>query len=146
MNLFGLFLQVLSAFFGVLALAVLFRVPRRYLFFSGLAGALGWFVDLVMTHYTENDMLSVFGAAVVVSVISQLFARAFKAPVTVFLVTGILPLVPGIGMYRMVFFLLRGDNATASHYFSYTLQMAGMIALAIFVVDSVFKIIYRKKK
>ncbi len=146
MNPFRILLQVLCAFFGVLALAVLFHVPKRYLLFSGLVGAGGWCVYLFVMEGTKNPMLSAFAAAFLVALLSQLFARAFKAPVTVYLVSGILPLVPGVGMYRIVYYMLRGDNGQASYYFSYTLQIAGMIALAIFVVDSFFRTFYRKKK
>lgn len=146
MSPLGMMFQVVCAFFGVVALAVLFHVPKKYLLFSGLVGAVGWLVYLLVTEGTENPMLSAFSAAFFVALLSQIFARVFKAPVTVYLVSGILPLVPGVGMYRMVYYLLQGNNTQASYYFSYTLQIAGMIALAIFVVDSFFRVLYRKKK
>lgn len=146
MNPLSILLQVVSAFFGVIALAVLFHVPKKYLMFSGLVGASGWLVDLLVTAGTEKPMLSVFAAACFAALFSQIFARVLKAPVTVFLVSGILPLVPGVGMYRMVYYLLQGNNEQMSYYFSYTLQIAGMIALAIFVVDSIFRMLYRKRK
>lgn len=146
MNPLSIVFQVISAFFGVIALAVLFHVPKKYLMFSGLVGAIGWFVDLIVTAGTDNPMLSAFSAACFVALLSQIFARVLKAPVTVFLVSGVLPLVPGVGMYRMVYYLLQGNNVQTSYYFSYTLQMAGMIALAIFVVDSLSRMLYRKRK
>lgn len=139
-------LQVVSAFLGVVTLAVLFHVPKKYLVFAGLTGAGGWFVELVVMEWMENTVFASFFATLFVALLSHVFARVFKAPVTLYLVSGILPLVPGVGMYRMVYYLLQGDSAQASYYFSFTLQVAGMIALAIFVVDSVFKLIYRKKR
>lgn len=138
-------LQVVSAFIGVVTLAVVFQVPKRYLLLTGLTGAGGWLVDLVVTEVTENAILSSFLAAFLVAVLSQIFARVSKAPVTIYLVTGILPLVPGVGMYRTVYYLLQSNTEQTSYYFSYTLQVAGMIALAIFVVDSFCRILYRKR-
>lgn len=78
---------------------------------------------------------------------SHIFARWKKAPVTLFLIPGLLPLVPGIGMYRMVYCFLLEDNggSMASYYFVYTLQMAGMIAIAIFITDTFFKAFFRLK-
>lgn len=146
MSLLSITVQVVCAFLGVVALAILFHVPKKYLLFSGLVGAGGWLVYLLVTGETQNPMISAFLAAFFVALLSQIFARIFKAPVTVYLVSGILPLVPGVGMYRMVYYMLQGNNAQASYYFSYTLQIAGMIALAIFVVDSFFRVLYRKKK
>lgn len=136
--------QVVSAFIGVVTLAVLFQVPKEYLLFAGITGAGGWFVELVMMEVSESPILSAFWASLFVAVLSQIFARVSKAPVTVYLVTGILPLVPGVGMYRTVYYLLQNNSELTSYYFSYTLQIAGMIALAIFVVDSFMKILYRK--
>ncbi|MBR6642251.1 MAG: threonine/serine exporter family protein [Lachnospiraceae bacterium] len=139
-------LQVVSAFVGVVAVAVLFQVPKKYLALAGVTGAAGWFLELVMEEVTQKAVLSYFFAAFLVAVLSQIFARVSKAPVTLYLVTGILPLVPGVGMYRTVYYLLQSNQEQMSYYFSYTLQIAGMIALAIFVVDSCFKRLYQRKK
>lgn len=146
MSLWEIVLQVVSAFIGVVTLAVLFQVPKRYLLLTGVTGGVGWLVQLTMTELLENQVFVAFLAAFSVAVLSQIFARISKAPVTLYLVTGILPLVPGIGMYRTVYYLLQGNNKETSHYFAYTLQVAGMIALAIFVVDSFFKVVYKKQK
>ena len=138
-------LQVVSAFVGVVAVAVLFQVPKKYLALAGVTGAGGWLVELVMEEVTHGSIFSSFFAALLVAVLSQIFARVSKAPVTLYLVTGILPLVPGVGMYRTVYYLLQSNRELTSYYFSYTLQIAGMIALAIFVVDSFFKKLYRRR-
>ncbi len=140
-----LVLQVVSAFVGVVTLAVVFQVPKKYLWPAGVTGAAGWLVYLITEDVLENAMFAAFLASVLVAVLSQVFARVLKAPVTIYLVTGILPLVPGVGMYRTVYYLLHNDMAQTSYYLSYTLQVAGMIALAIFIVDSLFKVIYRKR-
>lgn len=145
MSPLSVLLQVVSAFLGVISLAVLFHVPRKYLLPAGLTGAGGWLIELLVMNQTENAMMSAFLSAVFVAVISQLLARIFKAPVTVYLVPGILPLVPGVGMYRMVYYLLQENGESASYYFAYTLQVAGMIALAVFVVDSFFRVLYRRR-
>ena len=138
-------LQVVSAFIGVVAVAVSFQVPKKYLVLAGVTGAGGWFVELVMEEVLKGSIFASFLAAFLVAVLSHIFARVSKAPVTLYLVTGILPLVPGVGMYRTVYYLLQSNQEQTSYYLSYTLQIAGMIALAIFVVDSFFKRFYKKR-
>jgi len=81
-----------------------------------------------------------FLSALVISLMAHLFARIFKAPVTVFLIAGILPTVPGAGMYRAVYYMIADDRAQSSFYLMQTLEIAGVIALAIFIVDAVFRI------
>ena len=64
----------------------------------------------------------------------------FKAPVTVFLIAGILPTVPGAGMYRIAYSIVANDRAGCAYYLLQTLEIAGMIALAIFIVDAIFRV------
>ena len=58
----------------------------------------------------------------------------------VILIAGILPTVPGAGMYRTVYYILLNNRANASYYLIQTLEIAGVIALAIFIVDALFRI------
>ena len=79
------------------------------------------------------------------AILAHIFARVFKAPVTVFLIPGILILVPGAGLFRSAYQLFLGTQSMAGYYMLQTLQIAGMIALAIFVVDSFFTVYNRAK-
>ena len=137
--------QVVSAFVGVVAVAVTFQVPKKNLVLAGLTGAGGWMVELILEEILQGSIFAAFFAAFLVAILAQIFARVSKAPVTLYLVTGILPLVPGVGMYLTVYYLLQSNRELTSYYLSYTLQIAGMIALAIFAVDSFFKMLYKKR-
>ena len=44
-------------------------------------------------------VVATFIAVVVITLLSRIFAIVRKAPVTIFLVSGIFPLVPGVGIY-----------------------------------------------
>lgn len=137
-------IQVIGAFVAVVSVAITFGVPRKFLGFSGIVGAVGWLVYLLLIKVNWSTVASMFVAALVVSLISHSFARIMKTPVTLFLIAGILPLVPGVGMYRIVYYLIINDNSMAVYYFSETMQIAGMIALAIFIMDTVFRIFQKK--
>lgn len=138
-------IQVMGAFFAVLAFAIIFNVPKKFLFYCGIAGAGGWFIYLLLSESLKGGFSAVFVAAMLAALLSHVFARIFKAPVTIFLIPGILPLVPGVGMYRIVYYMIIGEGSMSSHYFNYTLQSAGAIAIAIFVMDTFFKIFQKKK-
>lgn len=129
--------QVISAFFAILAFSVVNNAPRRFLLFCGLEGAVGWLVYLLCFPEYGVVLANFFGS-LALSILAHIFARVFKAPVTVFLIPGILILVPGAGLFRSAYQLFMGTQAMASFYMVQTLQIAGMIALAIFAVDSFF--------
>ena len=67
-----------------------------------------------------------------------------KAPVTIFLVAGILPTVPGASIYRSVYFLIQGQTKWYNFYLIQTIQIAGAMAVAIFIVDSLFRLLRNK--
>lgn len=131
--------QVLGAFFGVIMVAITFGVPRKFLGYSGLVGAIGWLVYLLIVDTGLSKPTGAFFATLIIALISHSFARIMKTPVTLFLIAGILPLVPGVGMYQIAYNLITNNNSLVVYYFSETMKMAGMIALAIFVMDTIFR-------
>ena len=134
-------IQTIGAFFSVFTLSVIFGVPKKYLVYSSLTGAAGWCVYLVLGW---KEFLAMFGATILVALMSNIFARVLKSPVSIYLIPGILPLVPGLGMYRTVYYIMQEENAMAGYWFTNTMQIAGMIALAIFFVDTLFRTVRKK--
>lgn len=133
-------IQVVGSFIAVISFAIIIGVPRKFLIHAGLVGAVGWLVYLLLLRAELSPVSVMFFSSLVVALISQSFARLMKAPVTLFLIAGILPLVPGVGMYRIVYNLITNNNSLAGYYFNQTIQFAGMIALAIFIMDTIFRI------
>lgn len=134
-------IQVLGAFVAVITGATILSVPKKFLFIAGCISAVSWFVYLLCREIDLNVAMSTLMATIVIALISHIFARVLKAPVTLFLIPGILPLVPGINTYRIAYYLIQEDGTHASHYFNLTLQIAGMIAIGIFIMDTIFRII-----
>ncbi len=133
-------IQVIGSFIAVVSFAIIIGVPRKFLTYAGFVGAVGWLVYLLLLEAGLTPVAVMFYAALVVALISHSFARIMKTPVTLFLIAGILPLVPGVGMYRIVYNLITNNNSLAGYYFNQTIQIAGMIALAIFIMDTVFRL------
>lgn len=132
-------LQVFGAFMATFCFSFVFFVPKSFIFDTSFIGGFGWFIYLLLQKEGCSIVISAFLAAFCIAVLSHCFARWKKAPVTVFFVTGILPLVPGLALYRMVYQLLTGKWSLANGYFVQTLQLAGVIALALFIVDTMMQ-------
>ena len=130
-------LQLLSVFIGVIGFGIILEVPKKYLVYSGIAGAIGWAANLLCQMLLPVG--SVFFSSFCIALISQIFARKLKCPVTVFLIPGIYPFVPGAGIYRTVYYVIVGSNTIAGHFLIETLTTAGMIALGIYIVDIFWK-------
>ena len=132
--------RFLGAFGAVISLGLLLEVPKKYLLHAGTAGGIGWLVYQIVKLETESAPLAAFAASLMGACMSHIFARRLKAPVAVFLIAGILPLVPGASIYRSVYYMIRDMRTLSDRYLIQTLQVAGAIALAIFFIDSLFRL------
>lgn len=130
--------RVFGAFLAIYSFAYLIETPKKYVLRAGLVGALGCLVYTFGMNTGLGEVLSSFLSALSVAFLSHTFARIFKAPVTLFLIAGILPTVPGTGMYQTVHYIIEGNQKMTAYYLTQTLEIAGVIALAIFVMDTVF--------
>ena len=131
--------KVIGAFIAIFSFAIMLETPKKYLAYAGVVGAIGWLVYLLAMAKSPNEILATFLSALAIAFVSQIFARVLKLPVTVFLVAGILPTVPGAGMYRIVYYFIQNDMSMAAHYLALTLELAGAIAIGIFLVDAMFR-------
>lgn len=130
-------IQVIAAFFATIFFSIMFNTSKSELIYCGLIGALGWLTYLISLELELSIVSASFFGALVVSTFSQILARLRKNPVTLFQVAGIIPLVPGAGMYHTLSAIVRGEYTLANEMGSITLQVAGSIALAMILVTSI---------
>ena len=138
-------IQVIAAFAAIFTFAMALEIPKKYLINCGFIGAAGWFVYLVVLQRFGMMTANLLGAAAI-TLLAHFFARIKKAPVTIFLIPGFLTLVPGAGLYRSVHYFFIGNRSMGAAYLVQTLQIAGVIALGIFMVDSLVEIIGKRKQ
>ena len=134
-------IQGISAFFATAAFAVLFYIPKKYIIHAGMIGSFCWFIYLLVVKTGGDKVLANFIATMFVALASHLLARIYKTPVTMFLIPGVISLVPGAGMYQIVQSIMDNNVDQSVYYFIQTIQMAAAIALGIFIIDTAFRMI-----
>lgn len=137
-------IEVCGAFLAILCFAIMLETPKKYIVYAGIVGAVGWLVFLIAEKMGANDVFATFLSAITIAFISHVFARVFKTPVTGFLIAGILPTVPGAGMYHIGYYLFQKDMDMLGYYITSVLQIAGVIAAALFLVDAFFRVVFQK--
>lgn len=128
--------QILVAFIATISFSALFNVPKEQYAFCGITGAFGWLCYLISTEIYPSTVIASFIAAFVLTCISRIFAVYRKSPVTIFLISGIFPLVPGAGIYNTAYHIIMGDNVLALNTGIHTVKIAVAIALGILFVFS----------
>lgn len=125
--------QVCAAMMGTIAFSLLFGVPRKYYIWCGLIGGAGWAVYVLASGYVSGAGAS-FAVTVVVIFLSRAAAVVNRCPVTIFLISGIFPLVPGAGIYWTVYYLVTEQLGLAVYTGYEAVKAAVAIVLGIVFV------------
>ncbi len=133
--------QILGSALAILAFGVINETPKKYLWCCAVMGAISGGVYLLVVGVNQNEIFAYFLSALVVTIVSHGASKILKVPTLVFLVAGILPTVPGSSLYRSVYYIINRADNLAINYFIETLAIAGVIALAIFAGESIYKAI-----
>ncbi len=102
--------QILAAAIGSLGFCLYAHVRAKHMIAASIGGALGWGVYLVLSQTELNLFMSTFAATAAVYIWCEIMARIMKAPVTLFLAPGIIPLLPGSNLYYTVLALLNQQH------------------------------------
>lgn len=138
--------QILAGFVGTVGFAVLFGAPRKEYFWTGLTGAFCWATYLLSIRVGG---LSVFASSLVAAFLTSLMARylavARKCPETVFLITGLFPLIPGGGIFWTTYFLCSSQFHSAFWSGITALSVTFAIVLGIIIVSGLPRHFRRRK-
>lgn len=124
-------IQFIVSLFATLSFAVLFSAPRKELLFCGLTGAIGWMVYIISLDLHANAAIANLIATLTLTLVARTLSAIRRNPVTVYLLTGIFPLVPGAGIYYTSYYFIMGEMRQFSEYGISTIKVAGAIVLGI---------------
>lgn len=108
---------------------------------AATGGMLSW-VFFVACAPLGNDLAQYLISTIIVSAYAEIMARVFKAPVTGFLTIGILPLVPGGGIYYTMEHCVLGETDLFIETGIHTLAIAGALAIGVLVVSSMVRLVH----
>lgn len=129
--------QLALAFLGTVCFGLLFHVPPRHFAACGTVGAIGWLVYWAMMQMQPSSVLASLVAVIPLTIATRAFAIVRRAPVTLFLIPGIFPLVPGAGIYYTAYAFIAGDTVQCAAKGAETLKIAVALAMGIAVVMSI---------
>lgn len=136
-----IFLPCIYSLIASIAFGVQFNIRFKHMLAAGIGAML---TQLIFTGFEmsgSGQMLCYFFSAAAVSVYAELMARRLHVPVNMYLVIGIIPLVPGGNMYNTMISLVGGDIEGFSHQFMEAVGIAGSIAMGVFAVSALARLI-----
>ncbi len=130
------------SFFAAATFAALFQAPKKTLFVSGVIGAVGWVIFIFMRDEASySSFYANFFATIAIAVLSEMAARVFKQPTTIYINPGIIPIVPGLSVYNGMMKIIEGNYEQGVNILLNAGQDAAAIALAIMFIASFFRMI-----
>lgn len=132
-------LNVLWAVLGTVGFCIIFHVPLKCIPPAIVTSFISWALYETVLLNGLSAVLATFFGACAVALLSDIFARVIKEAATVFIIPGILPLVPGAGIYYTLFYFINGSTTLAVEEGTNTLLVAGAIALALISVSAAIR-------
>ena len=133
-------LHSIGAFGGTLGYAYLLNAPMNTVLPASLTGLLGYVIYEVMINLLGQSMIfSYFIATVIVAVICEFAARIMRMPSTIFLLTALVPLVPGYTFYCAMLSIVEHNGAAFASYGLEAVQIVAVIAVGAAVTSTLFR-------
>lgn len=137
--------QLIACAVAAASFSVLMHQPPRTIAVSSLIAVAGYGVFLLLNKTT----LAYFLATLLIGICCEICARVMKRTATLFVTGAIIPLVPGVGLYNTMLYVVAGDYYNAVSTGAATVLGLCGIALAITLASVMFSAVSRpagKKK
>lgn len=138
--------KLIASFVGTLGFAIFMHAPKRAWIPASIIGGVGYALYWALLQLNAGDSMAIFIAALLGSVLGQYCARRMQMIATIFILLAMIPLVPGLGLYRCMHFL--GQEMYSAGVDAGVRAMVDivMIALGIAVGSFLFRLFTRKRK
>ena len=144
-------LRCVGAFGGTLGYAFILNAPMSTVLPASVTGLIGYLIYELLLNFTGAGVLfSYFISTVLISVACEIEARVMRMPSTIFLMTALVPLVPGYTFYLAMLSMVEDKGYQAAAYGLEAVQIVAAIAVGAAVTSVLFRTMmakpWKKKK
>jgi uncharacterized membrane protein YjjP (DUF1212 family) len=138
--------QVGAAFCAASCYALANQIPRFAILTAGLAGGIGWLAYLSISDWLDNTgLLATTLAAFVAGLLSWRLARLQHAPLTLYILPGILPLLPGLTIYNGMLNLAQNQTSQGILLLAHAVFLGGALAAGVALSTSLALTFFQHK-
>lgn len=139
-------IQIAAGLIGSLCFGILFNMRGKRLIAAAVGGLLSWGLFVVLSRFISNEPINYFIVAAVVSLYSEIMARALKTPAAPVVTTSLIPLIPGGSLYYTMASAFESNFTMFLEKAVSTLKLACALALGIIVVTAISQFLFRSVK
>lgn len=138
-------IQILTGFLGSLGFAILYNIRGKKLVAAALGGFMAWSLFLLLGLFMESEPARYLIVSMSISLYAEISARALKTPTTTFIITSLIPLVPGSSLYYTMASAFGGDFEVFLTNAISTLSLALALAIGVAVMAAGTRMLLRLK-
>lgn len=120
---------------------IYFKLPKRVRIITSALSGFIWVVYELLFDFSNNYMVSYLLSSFLIGVCSESSAVYFKKPATVFTLPCLVPLVPGAGMYYIMYYFIESNYAVMREHVIKTTLTTSALALGIVLSQGIVRII-----
>ncbi len=136
----------IASFFAAAFFSMLSGVPNRNIPATSLLSGFAYVIFDLLDMLAGQLAAGYFFASMFIAIGSYIFARVLKAPSTVFIYPAMIPLVPGLGIYRTMYSLVTRDYDGFRTYGTDPIVAALSMAMALAVSALFSRLVFSRKK
>ena len=134
-------IELVMAAITACSYALMFNTNKKHILYIGICGLGTYAVYYLIIQLSGSIFWAAFISAAFTALFSEIIARVRKAPAIIFLLTGIVPTVPGGALYYTMRNMVLGNLGGAFDKLSVTVQTGIGIAGGIVAVSIIFGIV-----
>ncbi|MCR4955305.1 MAG: threonine/serine exporter family protein [Lachnospiraceae bacterium] len=128
-------IEMFGAFIAGIGFSIIYNTRGKRLIWCGLNGALAWGACCAAAVFTDSIFVQYMIAAAAGTLFSEIVARLTKAPATIYLIPGLLPMVPGGSLYYTTYALVTSNEADAAFFGKQTAVCAFGLAVGLVIIS-----------
>jgi len=125
-----------ASFLAGAGFGMLQSAPQKAVLWGGVLGMMGYMAYWALMQLGVSEAPAMFLGMLLAAIGAQVFARKLKMISTVFVTISMMPMVPGLGLYRAMSALAQGDLMQGGSVGAHTMLLILMIAMGIGLASS----------
>lgn len=136
-------IKLVSSFVGTLGFAIFMHAPKRAWLPASAIGGVAYLLYWALLQCSVYEPLAIFIGALLGSVLGQYCARRMQMIASIFVLLSMIPLVPGLGLYRCMRYLGQEMYSAGAAAGVHAMVDVVMIALGLAVGSFLFRLVVR---
>lgn len=141
MDKFPLYMHFLMSAIATGGFAIFINCPKLDVIISAVIGGLGWVAYRVISLSTNEVIFPYFVATMVIGALASVVSNRNRKPTIIYIIPGVIPLVPGYNMYYTMLYLVTQKYDLALKNFLDSIFIAFAIASGLLFTESLRKIV-----